>query len=114
MIKPLWLGVGLLCAFLSGLFIGLDYQKKTHLAELAEQQSAYIDELNARQKEIMETELAWLNEDRQIETVYRDKTKTVIKTVKQYVEVNNLDHCQLDDDRLRLVNQALRGPTIPQ
>lgn len=72
-----------------------------------EQVARNVKELQVKQREIIEIESAWLNQKAEKEIVYRDRVKTVIKEVTEYVEANNLEHCTLDAERVQRINQAL-------
>lgn len=69
--------------------------------------------LAKKQREITQIEAAWLAEKEQVKIVYRDKIRTVTKTVKEYVEANNLTECKLDATGVQRVNEALSRAKKP-
>lgn len=69
--------------------------------------------LAQKQQEITQIEASWLAETEQVKIVYRDKIRTVTKTVKEYVEANNLTECKLDDNGVQRVNEALSRAKTP-
>lgn len=102
--------------FLSVVFFGkYNYNKGYEQAEddIAREVNEKIERERKRyqkaQNELYEVERAWLEEEVEKEIVYRTRYKEVVNNVKEYVEVNNLGDCGIDDERVQDVNRIIQG-----
>ena len=101
-----------------GLFVSTAYGLYYHGYKTAENEyrlvalqaeKRYNTGIKKVQDELYETERAWLEEEAKKEVVYRDRIKTVTKTIEKYVTDNDLSRCNVGVDGLRAINEAIRG-----
>jgi len=75
----------------------LEEAREQHAIELARQLDAQL-----------EVERAWLEQEKETRVEYRDKVRTVTKTVREYVAANDLGNCRLDSERMQPIREAIR------
>lgn len=74
---------------------------------MIEKQWQYEESMRKLQTELYDIENSWLEDERKTVIEYRDKVKVITKTVKEYIEVNNLENCKVGSDIMKDINSAI-------
>lgn len=77
--------------------------------KVLEAEKKYNEAVVEVQKELYATEKAWLEEEAKKEVIYRDKIKTVTKTVTEYIKDNDLSNCRIGTSGMQQLNEAIRS-----
>lgn len=77
--------------------------------KVLEAEKKYNEAVVEVQKELYATEKAWLEDEAKKEVIYRDKIKTVTKTVTEYIKDNDLSRCRIGDAGMQQLNEAVRS-----
>lgn len=74
-----------------------------------QQQKTYSLNIQEIQNSLYETERAWLEQEAKTEVIYRDKIKTVTRTVEKFITDNSLDSCRIGTNGMQQLNEAIRA-----